>query len=250
MDRAMYLQRINYHGPLSITAQTLSALHRAHLLSVPFENLDIGLGRPIQLDEKALFEKIVLHRRGGFCYELNGLFAALLRDLGFSVTLLSAQVAHQNGGFGAPFDHLALLVTLEEPWLADVGFGDSFRTPLHLEALREQVQPEGRYRLSQEGDLWTLYQQDNASWQAQYCFTLQPHTLAEFAPMCLYHQTSPQSHFTQGRVCTLATEDGRVTLSELRLITTLGHERHEQTLSGENEFHILLQQHFGISLSE
>lgn len=248
MDRARYLQRIGYHGALSLTAQTLSALQQAHLLSVPFENLDISLGRPIELDETALFEKIVQRGRGGFCYELNGLFAALLRDLGFSVTLLSAQVAHKNGGFGPPFDHLALLVTLEEPWLVDVGFGDSFRAPLRMEPLREQVQPEGSYRLSQEGALWTLYQQDGTDWQAQYCFTLQPHTLAEFVPMCHYQQTSPESHFTQGRVCTRATEDGRITLSELRLITTVGHERHEQALAGEDEFHALLQQHFGISL--
>lgn len=248
MDKARYLQRIGYHGSLSPTAQTLSALQQAHLLSVPFENLDISLGRPIELDETALFEKIVQRRRGGFCYELNGLFAALLRDLGYSVTLLSAQVAHKNGGFGPPFDHLALLVTLEEPWLVDVGFGDSFRAPLRLESLREQVQAEGSYRLIQEGSLWTWYQQDGTDWQAQYCFTLQPHTLAEFIPMCRYHQTSPQSHFTQGRVCTLATEDGRVTLSELRLITTVGHERHEQVLAGEDEFHVLLQQRFGISL--
>lgn len=248
MDRARYLQRINYHGSLSPTAQTLSALQQAHLLSVPFENLDISLKRPIQLDETALFEKIVQRRRGGFCYELNGLFAALLRDLGYSVMLLSAQVAHKNGGFGPPFDHLALLVTLEEPWLVDVGFGDSFRAPLRLEPLREQVQPMGSYRLSQEGDLWTLYQQGEADWQAQYCFTLQPHTLAEFVPMCHYHQTSPQSHFTQGRVCTLATEDGRITLSELRLIITVGYERHEQTLTGEDEFHALLKQYIGITL--
>lgn len=248
MDRARYLQRIGYHGSLSPTAQTLSALQQAHLLSVPFENLDISLGRPIELDETALFEKIVQRRRGGFCYELNGLFAALLRDLGYSVTLLSAQVAHKNGGFGPPFDHLALLVTLEEPWLVDVGFGDSFRAPLRLEPLREQVQPEGSYRLSQEGALWTWYQQNDTDWQAQYCFTLQPHTLAEFIPMCQYHQTSPQSHFTQGRVCTCATENGRITLSELRLITTIGHERHEQALASEDEFRALLQQHFGITL--
>lgn len=248
MDIARYLQRIAYNGPLSPTAQTLSALQQAHLLNVPFENLDISLGRPIQLDETALFEKIVQRCRGGFCYELNGLFATLLRDLGFSVTLLSAQVAHKNGSFGPPFDHLAILVTLDEPWLVDVGFGDSFRTPLRLEPLREQIQPEGHYRLIQEGPLWTLYQQGNEGWQAQYCFTLQPHTLAEFAPMCHYQQTSPESHFTQGRICTRATKDGRITLSELRLITTVGHERHEEALTGEDEFHALLQQHFGITL--
>ncbi|HEX9438499.1 MAG TPA: arylamine N-acetyltransferase, partial [Roseiflexaceae bacterium] len=110
MDIQTYFQRINYHGPLAPTAETLRELHVAHLLAVPFENLNIGLGWPIVLDEAALFEKIVVRRRGGFCYELNGLFSALLRALSFDVTLLSAGVARADGGFGPEFDHLTLLV--------------------------------------------------------------------------------------------------------------------------------------------
>src|SRR5260221_4662216 len=96
MDINAYLRRINYNGPLTVSAETLSALHMAHLLAVPFENLDIGLGRPIVLSDKALFAKIVGARRGGFCYELNGLFAALLRALGFKVDMLAVvlQIAH------------------------------------------------------------------------------------------------------------------------------------------------------------
>src|SRR5262245_1566225 len=106
LDTNAYLKRIDYRGRLDPTAETLRGLHVAHMLSVPFENLDIPLGRPIVLDEDALFDKIVARRRGGFCYELNGLFAALLRSLGFDVTLLSAGVAHADGGFGLEFDHL------------------------------------------------------------------------------------------------------------------------------------------------
>src|SRR5919109_1202974 len=103
MNIQAYLDRIGYRGPLEPTAETLRALHVAHLLGVPFENLNIGMGWPIVLDEAALFDKIVVRRRGGFCYELNGLFAALLRELGFDVTLLSAGVARQDGGFGPEF---------------------------------------------------------------------------------------------------------------------------------------------------
>src|SRR5919199_4974405 len=114
MDIQAYLERINYHGPLDPSAETLRELHVAHLLAVPFENLNIGMGWPIVLDESALFDKIVVQRRGGFCYELNGLFAALLRALGFHVTMLSAAVARRDGSFGPDFDHMALLVTLEE----------------------------------------------------------------------------------------------------------------------------------------
>lgn len=248
LETARYLHRIAYHGRREPTAQTLKELHLAHLLSVPFENLDIHLGRPIRLDEAALFSKIVQHRRGGFCYELNSLFAALLRHLGFSVTLLSAEVAHQAGGFSPPFDHLALLVTLEEPWLVDVGFGESFREPLRLEARQEQVQPGGRYRLEQEGAYWTVWAWTEGSWAAQYRFTLQPYGMEDFASRCHYHQTSPESHFTQQRLCTCATPEGRVTLSELRLITTRGKERQEQLLSAEEEYRRVLQDQFGVIL--
>src|SRR5437764_12252268 len=98
VDIQRYLERINYHGSLEPTLQTLQALHEAHLLAVPFENLDIHLGRKILLDEESLWKKIVEQGRGGFCYELNGLFAWLLRALGFQVDLLSAGVAHPSGG--------------------------------------------------------------------------------------------------------------------------------------------------------
>src|SRR4051812_21511122 len=112
-----YLARIGYAGSLAPTIETLRALHRAHLHAVPFENLDIHLGRPIKLDRGAFFRKIVGERRGGFCYELNGLFADLLAFLDFDVSLLSARVAREAGGFGPEFDHLAVLVHAGGRWL-------------------------------------------------------------------------------------------------------------------------------------
>jgi len=123
MDITAYLQRINYRGSLAPSAQTLRELQLAHLFAVPFENLSIHSAEPIVLNDDALFEKIVLRRRGGFCYELNGLFAALLRQLGFEVTMLSAGVNNSEGVFGPDFDHMTLLVVpsedSEERWLAD-----------------------------------------------------------------------------------------------------------------------------------
>src|ERR1700690_1781469 len=119
MEVKAYLERINYKGSLLPTLETLRDLQFFHLLSVPFENLSIHANEPILLQDKSLFEKIVLRRRGGFCYELNGLFASLLRLLGFSVTLLSAGVAKKDGGFGPDFDHMTLMVLLEERWLVD-----------------------------------------------------------------------------------------------------------------------------------
>lgn len=245
-----YLDRI--HVPmrerfelLEPSLQTLHALHEAHLLAVPFENLSIHYGQPIILEEEVLFEKIVRQRRGGFCYELNGLFAWLLRQLGFQVTLLSAGVARASGRFGPEFDHLTLLVHQLEgaDWLADVGFGDSFLRPLRFEAEVEQADAGGRsYRLLREEQVsgevrtnasWIMQQWSGEQWEAQYRFTLQPRQLADCMGMCHYQQTSPESHFTQHRICSLATATGRVTLSDLRLITTVHGERQERLLASE-----------------
>ena len=104
MNVATYLRRINYPGSTEPTAETLGELHRAHMLAVPFENLDIHLGREIVLDDERLYAKIVEQQRGGFCYELNGAFAALLRELGFNVKKLAAGVARASGGFGPLFE--------------------------------------------------------------------------------------------------------------------------------------------------
>ena len=111
LDLPAYLERIDYRGPTAPAAGTLRALHRAHMFAVPFENLDIHLGRTILCDVDRFLEKIVNRRRGGFCYELNGAFAALLTALGFEVTLLSARVARPDASFGPEFDHLALRVS-------------------------------------------------------------------------------------------------------------------------------------------
>jgi N-hydroxyarylamine O-acetyltransferase len=251
-----YLDRINYpvtQGPLAPTAETLRKLQVAHLLTVPFENLSIHAKQPIVLDDDALFEKIVRRRRGGFCYEANGLFAALLRASGFDVKMLSAGVANEEGGFGPDFDHMALMVTVNDRWLVDVGFGDSFREPLLLDKRGEQQQRERAYRIEQDGRYLILFQRDGGAdgeWKAQYRFTLQPYVYSDYDEMCRYHQTSPQSHFTRARICSRATPDGRVTLSEMRLIETRNGVRHERVLANEEEYAAMLLEHFGITLSE
>jgi len=251
VDTNAYLHRINYRGSLEPAAETLRALQVAHLQAVPFENLSIHAGQPIVLTDGALFEKIVQRRRGGFCYELNGLFAALLRALGFKVDMLSAQVTNGEGGFGPDFDHMTLMVTLDQRWLADVGFGDSFREPLLLDFEGEQVQGERAYKIaSAESHRILIQQEDGGAWQDQYRFTLQPYSYADYAAMCRYHQTSPQSHFTRGRVCTRATSEGRITLSEMRMITsTFGLERQERTLTTGEEYELALREQFGIVMA-
>jgi N-hydroxyarylamine O-acetyltransferase len=248
MNIQAYLDRINYRGPIDPTAQTLRDLQVAHLLTVPFENLSIHSSEPIVLDDASLFDKIVTRRRGGFCYELNGLFAALLRALGFQVDMVSARVANSEGVFGPDFDHMSLLVSLDDRWIADVGFGDSFLEPLLLDHRQEQTQGERAYKIVADEPYQIMMQRESmGEWKAQYRFTLQPYNYADYAEMCRYHQTSPDSHFTKARICTRATPEGRVTLSGMRLITTIhGKERTERLLKSDAECASILKEYFGV----
>ncbi len=250
MDTRAYLQRIAFDGPAPATLDTLRSLHYAHLLAVPFENLDIP-ERPILIDEQRFFDKIVRRRRGGFCYELNGLFAALLRELGFSVTLVSARVPKNKGPKARlmEFDHLALRVDLDQPWLADVGFGESFIEPMPLHGGAERVERGMTYRFDRGADdRWTLLAkrgQNGNGWKPFYDFTLVPHQLWEFAGMCRYHQTAPESPFMQRKICSRLTPTGRVTLANMRLIVSENGSRQERNLDDE-EYRAALREHFGI----
>jgi N-hydroxyarylamine O-acetyltransferase len=264
MDVNAYLERISYSGPVTPTLETLRELHYAHLLAVPFENLDIHRGVPIVLDEERLFDKIVRHRRGGFCYELNGLFAALLRQLGFKVTLLSARVPIEENRVGPEFDHLCLRVDLDTPWLADVGFGESYIEPLPLLLNAEQFQRNNFYCLDKREDRWRVLRfspepgrrpgaavktETTCEWRTLYDFTLQPRQLPDFEAMCRHHQTSPQSHFTRNRVCSILTPTGRVTLTGTRLVITENDIRRECPLAGSQDYDDAMQRYFGIRLS-
>lgn len=204
-----YLARLAYDGPREPSPELLRELHVRHLFNIPFENLDIHWQRPIVVDVDRFLHKILVERRGGFCYELNGAFAALLRALGFDVTLLSARVMNANGEPGPDFDHMTLLV--DDEWIADVGFGDSSLVPLRIDGT-----PDGNYRVL-DGRYQSLHGDE---WRTEYVFTMQPRELGEFGPMCHYQQTSPESHFTKKKVITLARRDGRVTLTNDRLIET------------------------------
>lgn len=242
MNIEAYLKRINYNGPLRPTPETLRDLQVAHLLTVPFENLSIHAGEPIVLDEDALFTKIVEKKRGGFCYECNGLFAGLLRALGFEVAMLAAGVARLKGGFGPNFDHMTLMVMLSDRWLADVGFGDSFLEPLLLDERGEQVQGTRSFRIVEDDDHLILMRDS----EPQYRFTLEPYGFADYEEMCRFHQTSTESHFTNNLICSRVTGDGRITLSGMKLITTSGPQRDEQTLTTQEEYDRILRDEFGI----
>lgn len=248
MQLDAYFARINYSGPTTPTLDTLRGLHRAHLLSVPFENLDIHLGRWISLDPAAIFDKIVTRRRGGFCYEHNGLFAAVLREIGFTVDLLEARVLNAQGEPAIRFDHLCLLVTHDERWLADVGFGDSFMEPLRFDDPGEQVQGSRVFRVTHDGITGVHSRRSAETWEDKHLFYLQPRELADFAPTCRYHQTSPESMFTQNRLCSLVTPEGRITLSNQTLKNRRNGQITETVLPDENAVRTALQAHFGVDL--
>jgi len=245
MDTAAYLERMAYRGDARPTPETLAALQLAHLLAVPFENLSIHSGEPIQLRPDWLFDKIVRRRRGGFCYELNGLFAELLNALGFEAEMLAARVYSGDGRLGIPFDHMCLRVRAGgAAWLADVGFGDNFVRPLRLDDPDEQSDGRRSFRIEADGDARIVRDEGRRS----YRFELVPHALGDFEPGSRYHQTSPESQFPRGRIVSRLTPDGRVSLTDDRLIVTgAGGDKREQPVTGPEEWWRVCAEQFGIS---
>lgn len=242
-----YLDRIGLATRPGVGEAGLHDLVSAHLRTVPFENLSIHLGEEVRLDEEGLLDKLVGRRRGGFCYELGGAFAALLRALGYEVTLLAARV-HGASGLGPPYDHLALRVDLPAgPWLADVGFGRFLAGPAPFAASAPHEDPLGTvtWHRADEGDLDVVL-----DGRPQYRLETRPRTLADFVTTCWWHQTSPRSHFTRGPVCSLPTADGgRVSLTGRSLVETAPDgTRTETTVGNDDSVLAAYREHFGISL--
>jgi len=245
-----YLRRINFNGQPKADLETLFALHRQHLYSIPFENMDIHLKRKIILDGKLLEQKLIDNRRGGFCYELNGLFYLLLKKIGFDVKMISACVYNSAGIAGPDFDHMALIVKLENQWLADIGFGDNFLKPLQMVVDKTQKDFYGYFQIIRLDDthLKLQWSEDGNKFEDQYLFTLQERNLADFNNMCNYHQTSTESHFTQKKVCTIATKNGRITLSDNNLTFTENGQKIKKDIKSELEFKRYLVKYFEIHI--
>lgn len=242
-----YLDRIRITEEPEVNFNSLRLIQERHMLSVPFENLDIFHDIPIQLDLDSLYDKIVRRRRGGYCYELNGLLAWLLRSLGYEVSLLSGQVARDDGTFGPEFDHMVLLVHLHQNYIVDVGFGDSVRSPLPLSG--EVVSDvSGSYRITSEaGSNALLFQKRLAgAWTSEFRFTLAPRQIDDFRDMNRYQQTSSDSHFTTNLIVSIATRDGRISISGDSLIETIGSDKKRRQILSNEERMVLLKRYFGI----
>jgi N-hydroxyarylamine O-acetyltransferase len=264
---ADYLRRIGYGGGTESTLENLRAMHRAHFLNVPFENLDIARGVTIEVDERVNARKLVERRRGGFCLEVTGMFARMLRALGYRVDVIGAQVEMDNtgtlgaessafpprDGFGAtrlsePLSHMIAIVHLDERWIADVGFGGRIAEPLRLDEREPQRLGIRTYVIAQDGNRYRVMCEEPGAPSGAYQFVLKPRRFDEFYEVCTWLQTSPDSRFTHGDIVSLATPQGRVTLAEERLIVNENGERVETPVASEAEKMAILRERFGIIL--
>ena len=249
MDRDEYLSRIGLdRTDIQTDVTGLRLLQRAHLLHVPFENLDIHWHRPIVLDTDGFYEKIVVRGRGGFCYELNGLFEQLLKSLGFQTKLISARPFSEATGFGPEFDHAAIIVTISKmEHLVDVGFGDFAAEPLNIGDETELADREGIFRIIfNENSSLVVEKKTGEKWRPEYMFDPRGRELAEFAEMCDFQQYSPESHFKKRKICSILTHFGRKTLTDTKYIVTTKGERTETKIASEDEFEAVLMREFGI----
>jgi N-hydroxyarylamine O-acetyltransferase len=249
MNCEKYLQRIGTDQTnVSANLENLKLLQKNHLLNVPFENLDIHWKRPISLSNEKFYQKIVEEKRGGFCYELNGLFYELLTELGFESRMVSARVSRNDGSFGAEFDHLAILTKIaDEEFLVDVGFGDFAVEPLKFVLDIEQTDKNGIFLIRNfDDDYFEVVKNDGDNWQSEYIFKNIERNLSEFTEMCNFHQTSPESHFTRGKVCSILTENGRKTLTDNKFIETIKGEKTEIAVDLEEEFNRILHKEFNL----
>lgn len=254
MNIQKYIEHLQIGYPLQPTFQYLCALQKAHLLRVPFENLDIHYGRSITLDQHRIYEKIVTNNRGGFCYELNSLYNELLREIGFDTKIISARVYSQQNGYGAEYDHLTILANVDDNWyLTDVGFGEFALEPLAFELNTVQHDSRGDFIIEQHDDHYYRISKITSEERIpQFLFSEQKRALDEFSEMCHYHQTHPTSPFTQKRFVSLPREDGgRITLSSQGLTLTKADgtvEKHN--MSTEAAFRKMLWDYFGIQIDE
>jgi len=250
MDIDSYLKRINFQQEIAVTKEVLFNLQRAHLLAVPFENLDIHYGTKIKLDLDAIYTKIVIKRRGGFCYELNGLFFQLLKKIGFDVKIISARVAAKDGKYGPEYDHLTIIACVNNTnYLVDVGFGRFSYSPLEISLGVEIEDKFGTFNFDEyEGEYMRVNQVEKEELIPQYIFKSHSIDFAAFEEICTYYQTSPDSHFKQNKVISISTINGRITLSANQLkITKDGKE--ELIVFKEEEFEQKLMAYFDIRIN-
>ncbi len=254
IDVIAYFNRISYTGPTEPTFDVLTALVAAHNRSIPFENLDPLMGVPVaDLGPDALFGKLVCSRRGGYCYEHNGVMAYVLSELGFGVDVLGGRVVWMNSSGTLPAQtHEALAVTVpgvECRFLVDVGFGgQTLSSPIRLETGTVQQTRHEPYRLLEHGDGLMLESEIRGTWEPLYMFTLRPQPLIDRVVGSWYVSTYPESHFVTGLTAALVTDDGRWNLRGRNLAIHSGGTTERVRFNTAAEVLDALTGRFGIDL--
>ena len=250
LDLDAYLERIGYRGPRGASIDSLDALHLAHATSIPFENLDILLGREIRLDLESLQRKLVAGRRGGYCFEQNLLFATALETLGFEVTLLSARVRY-GATVVRPRTHMLLLVTfVDSRWIADVGFGgEGLLRPVRLAIDGESPQFTWTYRLVEEARYYVLQTRRAAGWLDMYAFTLEPYERVDYEVANHYTSTYPTSPFRLMPIAQRPSPEARYILRDREMTTDTGDRVTIRAVSDE-ELLDVLRATFGLDLPD
>ncbi|MEN2711741.1 arylamine N-acetyltransferase family protein [Sphingomonas sp. NPDC092331] len=250
MDLQAYFARIGHDGPLTPDRATLTALMQAHLAAFPFENLDVQLGRPVSIEPDAIFDKLVVRRRGGWCFEQNGLFGRVLEALGYEVRRISGGVMRQVHGEAAMGNHLALLVTLEgRPWLVDVGFGGMQAAPLPL-APGSARHPPYDVALRRIDGWWRFEERYGEGDPFSYDFQDAPADEALLARRCGELQRQPESPFVQNLVVLQRRGDRHTTLRG-RVLTERGPAGEAHMLLPDAETLVeRLERCFGLQLPE
>jgi len=249
------LERADYFDATDTSLSTLAAIQRQCMLNIPFENLDIHLGRLIKLDGAKVYQKIVKDNRGGFCFELNELLLQCLTELGFSCTRVEARVNIPDSVADTPksFSHQVCLVQLDDLWLSDIGFGDSSCIPLNLNSSASQYDGEKYYRVIQRNNgMFEILCCDTATeepglWVSLKTANPTPQPWQAFSEMCTYHQTSPVSFFPKKRLCTKKTESGRITLTGNTLKTRINGVTKDEAIE-EAQYTQVLAELFAIHL--
>ena len=258
MDTARYLRRIGVApGAVAVDCATLQRLQRAHVEAVPFENLAIvgdpfraGRGEGVTLDPDALYEKIVTRERGGYCFELNGLCAGLLRAVGFVADRVAACVLDDDGSVGTPANHHANIVDLDRRYLVDVGLATPpLRRPLPLDGSVRTDRADIDWRVVDsdrpDADHLVQFRHPGEAWTDRYVLQEQPRELSYFRASCDYLSTAPESPFTGDPVVTVGTEDGYKRLDRGTLTVYRDGAETERTVTDE-EWHDVLAAEFGL----
>jgi N-hydroxyarylamine O-acetyltransferase len=249
MKLQSYLDRIGFRGVARADLGTLRALHRLHLEHIPYENLDVAMGRRVSIDIAPIFEKIVTQRRGGWCYEMNGLLGWALEEVGFKVTRMAGGVMRAAMGDAVVGNHLVLRVDLDWPYLADVGFGDGMLEPVPISthAFRHDFL---EYRLEDMGGEWWRFHNHPAGGAASFDFELKPAERSVLANKCEWLQTAPESNFVLNAVVQRHAHD-RLSMMRgrtLKVLTPTG--TNERLINSADEYVATLKSEFELDLPE